>query len=152
MTDRHYNVGYKKPPRHTRFKKGQSGNPRGKAKGRKNLKTELLEELGERVIVSENGRHRALPKQTVIVKRMVADAVQGDAKARDQLLKLMGQIDAVEGSRQSSFPRLCRGRGNHGALQGSPYRRNQGAGRHNRTVRGLTCSAEMAWSCSRTII
>jgi hypothetical protein len=104
MTDRHYDVGFKKPPRHTRFKKGQSGNPRGKAKGRKNLKTELLEELGERVIVSENGRHRALPKQTVIVKRMVADAVQGDAKARDQLLRLIGQIDAVEGGRQSSSP------------------------------------------------
>jgi Family of unknown function (DUF5681) len=104
MTDRHYDVGFKKPPRHTRFKKGQSGNPRGKAKGRKNLKTELLEELGERVVVSENGRHRALPKQTVIVKRMVADAVQGDAKARDQLLRLIGQIDAMEGSRQSSSP------------------------------------------------
>jgi hypothetical protein len=103
MTDRHYDVGFKKPPRHTRFKKGQSGNPRGKAKGRKNLKTELLEELGERVVVSENGRHRALPKQTVIVKRMVADAVQGDGKARDQLLRLIGQIDAVEG-RQSSSP------------------------------------------------
>ena len=104
MTDRHYHVGYKKPPRHTRFKRGQSGNPRGKAKGRKNLKTELLEELGERVIVSENGRHRPLPKQTVIVKRMVADAVQGDAKARDQLLKLIGQFDAVEGGRRSSSP------------------------------------------------
>jgi hypothetical protein len=39
MTDRHYDVGFKKLPRHTRFKKGQSGNPRGKAKGRKDLKT-----------------------------------------------------------------------------------------------------------------
>jgi uncharacterized protein DUF5681 len=104
MTDRHYDVGYKNPPRHTRFKKGQSGNPRGKTKGRKNLKTEILEELGERVIVSENGRQRALPKQTVIVKRMVADAVQGDGKAREQLLRLIGQIDAMEGGRQSSSP------------------------------------------------
>jgi hypothetical protein len=75
-----------------------------KQKVARNLKTELLEELGERVIVTENGRHRALPKQTVMVKRMVADAVQGDAKAREQLLKLIGQIDAVEGSRQSSSP------------------------------------------------
>jgi hypothetical protein len=95
MTDRDYSVGYGKPPKHSRFKPGQSGNPHGKVKGRKNLKTELLEELGERVIVTENGRQKKLSKQTVILKRMVSDAAQGDAKARDQLLKLIGQIEAI---------------------------------------------------------
>ncbi len=42
-----YDVGYRKPPKHTRFKPGQSGNPRGRPKGTKNLKTDLIEELGE---------------------------------------------------------------------------------------------------------
>jgi hypothetical protein len=93
MTERTYSVGYGKPPRHTRFKPGQSGNPRGRVKGRKNLATELLEELSERVIVTENGRQKKLSKQTVILKRMVTDAAQGDAKARDQLLKLIGVIE-----------------------------------------------------------
>jgi len=93
MTKRTYSVGYKKPPMHTRFKPGESGNPRGKAKGRKNLATELLEELSERVVVTENGRQRKIAKQTIILKRMVTDAAQGNAKARDQLLKLIGVIE-----------------------------------------------------------
>lgn len=95
MTSRDYSVGYRKPPKHSQFKPGQSGNPRGKAKGRKNLTTELLEELSERVVVTENGRQRKLSKQTIILKRMVTDAAQGDAKARDQLLKLISVIEQV---------------------------------------------------------
>jgi Family of unknown function (DUF5681) len=46
-----YEVGYGKPPRHTRFKKGQSGNPRGRPNGSKNLSTLLSETLSEPVIV-----------------------------------------------------------------------------------------------------
>jgi hypothetical protein len=93
MTERSYSVGYGKPPKHTRFKPGQSGNPRGKVKGRKNLATELEEELSERVVVTENGRKKTLSKQTLILKRMVTDAAQGNGKARDQLLKLIGVIE-----------------------------------------------------------
>jgi hypothetical protein len=105
MTDREYSVGYGKPPKHTQFKPGQSGNPRGKAKGRKNLATELMEELSERVVVTENGRRRTLSKQTVILKRMVTDAAQGDAKARDQLLKLIGVIEQATADTVDEAPR-----------------------------------------------
>ncbi len=42
-----YEVGYGKPPRHTRFQPGRSGNPRGRPKDTKNLKTDLIEELAE---------------------------------------------------------------------------------------------------------
>ena len=45
--ERDYEVGYGKPPRHTRFTKGQSGNPRGRPPGAKNLKTLLSEALNE---------------------------------------------------------------------------------------------------------
>lgn len=93
MTERKYAVGYGKPPKHSRFRPGHSGNPKGRSKGRKNLATELLEELSERVAVTENGRRKTLSKQAVILKRMVTDAAQGDAKARDQLLKLIGVIE-----------------------------------------------------------
>ena len=55
---RDYEVGYGKPPRHTRFKKGQSGNPRGRPSGSKNLKTLLNEALNERVVVTEEGGRR----------------------------------------------------------------------------------------------
>ena len=44
-------VGYRRPPKHTRFKPGQSGNPKGRPKHAPNLKTEFLEELGDDVTV-----------------------------------------------------------------------------------------------------
>jgi len=104
MTERSYSVGYGKPPKHTRFKPGQSGNPRGKVKGRKNVATELVEELSERVVVTENGRKKTLSKQTLILKRMVSDAAQGDARARDQLLKLIGAIEQATPDTTDSAP------------------------------------------------
>ena len=91
-----YEVGYGKPPEATRFKKGHSGNPKGKVPGRKNLRTELLEELGTRVTVTEGGKQRLLSKQSIILKRMIADAAKGDARAREQTLKLIVGIDSVQ--------------------------------------------------------
>src|SRR6516162_1852411 len=59
-------VGYRKPPRRTRFRKGQSGNPRGRPSGAKNLSTMLREELNQRVIVVQNGRRRKITKRKAI--------------------------------------------------------------------------------------
>lgn len=91
-----YTVGYKKPPTKTQFKKGHSGNERGKLPGRKNLKTEIVEELSTRITVTENGKQLKLSKQSIIVKRMVSDAAKGDAKARDQLIKLIGEVERAQ--------------------------------------------------------
>ena len=70
-------VGYRKPPRRTRFRKGQSGNPRGRPSGAKNLSTMLSEALNERVIVAENGRRRKITKRKAIITQVVNRAAKG---------------------------------------------------------------------------
>ncbi len=84
-----YEVGYKNPPKQTRFKKGQSGNPSGRPKGTKNLKTELMEELQELILVSEGGSRRTVSKQRAMLKSLTAKAVQGDARAATILVNLV---------------------------------------------------------------
>ena len=76
-----YDVGYRKPPEGTRFKKGTSGNPKGRPKGARGLKTDLLEELGSLVRVTENGQTKKYTKQQVVMKRLTEKAAKGDIRA-----------------------------------------------------------------------
>jgi len=62
-----YEVGYGKPPRDTQFKKGHSGNPRGRPSGSKNLATLVTEALNEPVIIAENGERRKISKRQAII-------------------------------------------------------------------------------------
>lgn len=83
-----YEVGYCKPPKHGQFKPGQSGNPRGRPKGSKNFKTDLLEVLKMPVQVGENGRKRKISSQRAGLLRLREKALAGDARALDKLLEL----------------------------------------------------------------
>jgi hypothetical protein len=84
-----YEVGYGKPPEHTRFQPGQSGNPKGKPKGAKNLATIVDNAIKEKVVVTENGKRRKRTKMEVAVKQVVNKAVIGDQKAFAQLIPLV---------------------------------------------------------------
>jgi hypothetical protein len=84
-----YEVGYGRPPRHTRFKSGQSGNPKGRPKGRLSLEAALNRALRETVdVIDKNGRRRKLSKLDAAVTGLVNRSVKGDAKATQQLLGL----------------------------------------------------------------
>jgi hypothetical protein len=86
-------VGYGRPPRHTRFKKGQSGNPKGRPGGAKNLSTLLIDALNELVIVVENGGRRKISKRLAIIKQLVNQAANGDWRAAKLLFDLLQEIE-----------------------------------------------------------
>ena len=92
-----YDIGYGKPPQEHRFPKGTSGNLKGRPKGARNLKTDLLEELGEKMKVREGGRERRISKQRALIKTQVARALKGNdraaAKIIDLYLKVIGLND-----------------------------------------------------------
>ena len=94
-----YELGYRKPPRHSRFKPGQSGNPLGRPKGSRDLKSELEEELQEIIRITESGVPRRVSKQRGVLKSLVAKAVQGDSRAAslvlNLVLRLLGQDEEV---------------------------------------------------------
>jgi hypothetical protein len=81
-----YEIGYKKPPSHTRFKRGMSGNAHGRPKGARNFATVIEKELKARIEVTENGKRKRISKREAIAKQTVNRAAAGDPKATTTLL------------------------------------------------------------------
>jgi hypothetical protein len=104
--DRDYEVGYGKPPIHSRWKEGQSGNRKGSRRGVKKLSTLLHEALQKKVVVvTENGRRRAITKLEAALTQLANRAAQGEHKATQTLLGLMQEIERspAPSSEPSSF-------------------------------------------------
>src|SRR6201984_2000907 len=91
--ERDYEVGYGKPPRHTRFEPGRSGNPRGRPSGAKNMKTLLSKALNELVVVTEPGGRRKVSKREAIVTQLVNRSAKADYKAIQILLGMLRDIE-----------------------------------------------------------
>jgi len=84
--------GYKRPPKATRFKSGQSGNPHGRPKGSRNLKTDLTMLLKKRITVRENGEVRQISRQEAMLLGLYSKAMGGDTKASSQLLSMLMKL------------------------------------------------------------
>ena len=89
-----YEIGYRKPPKATQFKPGQSGNPRGRSKGSKGGKTLLRQALDEKVEVNEGGITRRLTKRELFFRALVARALK-DNRFAALLIKTMEQYDVM---------------------------------------------------------
>ena len=103
-SSRNYEVGYGRPPQGAQFKPGQSGNPKGRPKGAKNLVTLFREELDRPVPVTQNGRTRMMSKARVAVIQQVDKAAKGDAKAFAALMKYAQEDAAAVARQQASSP------------------------------------------------
>jgi hypothetical protein len=97
-------VGYGRPPKHSRFKPGQSGNRKGRPKSARGLRTLLREEMHERVAVTENGKTKKLSKLQIIIKRLVERAAKGDPKAVSSLIDLNIKVFGIEDDDNKAAP------------------------------------------------
>jgi len=88
-----YEVGYGKPPKATRFKPGQSGNPRGRPKGARGVAKVLEEALSEEILVTVGGQQLQKTKREALILSLVTKAIKGDMRAAAQTLRL---IEAYE--------------------------------------------------------
>lgn len=105
-SDGDYEVGYRKPPVATQFKKGQSGNPAGRARGKASLATLLERAISANVVVNEDGRRTTKSKLEVAVTQAVNKAAKGDLKAFDMVVKLLPILDPT-GAQEITSPDLA---------------------------------------------
>jgi hypothetical protein len=79
-------VGYKRPPIHTRFSLGKSGNPRGRQKGVRNFAADVKRSLEIPVTLNDKGRAKRVSTQEALVLRLREKALKGDMRALETLL------------------------------------------------------------------
>ncbi len=80
-------IGYGKPPEHSRFKPGASGNPTGKRKGARNLSSDVKRTLLVPVKLNDHGKSRKVSTQEAMLMRLREKALKGDSRSLDRLLE-----------------------------------------------------------------
>ena len=87
--EKEYKVGYRRPPMHTRFPKGQSGNPTGRRKGSRALKTDLDEALKATLTITVGGKKRRGTTQALTMYALAIKSATGDLRAARLLADLV---------------------------------------------------------------
>jgi chorismate synthase len=81
MTSDDSPVGYKRPPVHSRFQKGQSGNPGGRPKKEADFMEDAVEIIGGTVTGQAKGKPITLPMVQAMFRRLCREALKGDNPA-----------------------------------------------------------------------
>ena len=81
-------VGYGKPPKHSQFKKGQSGNAKGRPRGKRNMASLVSDVLAQKVTITANGKRKRVSSETALLLRLREKALGGDLRALHMLLSL----------------------------------------------------------------
>lgn len=84
--ERDYEIGYRKPPKHSQFRKGQSGNPMGRPKGAKGMKVLVRELLTQKVVVRTSGGSMKMTKMQAMLHKLSEKAFAGDIRALQSLI------------------------------------------------------------------
>jgi hypothetical protein len=88
-------VGYKRPPAETRFKKGQSGNPRGRRRAPATIAGLFTEELQSTVVISENGQRRKVQKIRVLINEAIKKAMKGNFQPLVLMTKISHSLEQL---------------------------------------------------------
>ena len=91
-----YKVGYRRPPVHTRFKPGKSGNPSGRPKGIKNLRTLFDKILNEEISLREGATVRKVSKAEALLRGVVVSALKGEQRSLATLFRIAEQAGHFE--------------------------------------------------------
>jgi hypothetical protein len=91
-----YEVGYKKPPRNTQFRKGKSGNPAGRPKRAVNVQASLTKMLSEPVLVRMDGKPTKMSSLDAGLLNLRTNMLKGDPKAFAILVKMMAAADMIK--------------------------------------------------------
>ena len=87
-------VGYKKPPKNTQFKKGKSGNPKGRPP-KKDFYQAFYDALNEEITITINGEKKTLTIKEAILKKLLFDSVNGKHSAVNNFINIMKNLTAM---------------------------------------------------------
>jgi hypothetical protein len=98
-------VGRGNPPKHTQFRKGTTGNPKGRPKGSKNLSTYIMEAARDQVSARVGGRTRLISKLQATAMQLATKAAGGDQAAIGRFLDWVDEIETRAASgKPTQFP------------------------------------------------
>jgi hypothetical protein len=96
QTNEDAEVGYKHPPLDSQFRRGQSGNPRGRRKGQRNVAPVVTEILSQLVTVKQGGKARRVSKGNAVILMLMSKAQNGDGMAVKAMLCWVEKIARVD--------------------------------------------------------